>query len=293
MHATAQPAASPGLSEAQKAALLSLLGDEDPAVFQAVRHRILECGPSALDWLEPHALSDQPLVRRRVRFLRRHFRRQTADARFLAFCLGHDSMLDLEEGVWRFCQTRDPDLSEPGYRALLDLFAAELRQRIGTEPRETAILGVINEYLFDELGFRSPSDDVPQIAHSYLNRVIDSRTGGALALGLLYWLIAHRLGLPVVGVAMPDHFLCRYQTATGTCFIDPGHRGRLLSRGECIRHLQQSGHGFHEEHLGPASPRRALLRLSGELHQFHARQGPTEAAERIQRYLTALARRAA
>ncbi len=41
------------LSEGKRAALASLLADEDPAVYQAIRQKILSLGPSVADWLRP------------------------------------------------------------------------------------------------------------------------------------------------------------------------------------------------------------------------------------------------
>jgi hypothetical protein len=41
------------LSENQRAALLNLLADEDPAIYQTVREKILSYGLPAADWLRP------------------------------------------------------------------------------------------------------------------------------------------------------------------------------------------------------------------------------------------------
>ena len=76
-----------GLPETRKAALVNLLGDEDPAVYQAVREKILSFGDTSRQWLRPHMLSSDPLIRRRAQDIVRHFEGLAADNRFLAFCL--------------------------------------------------------------------------------------------------------------------------------------------------------------------------------------------------------------
>src|SRR6266567_1402056 len=88
------------LSESQWRALLNLLGDDDPAIYQTVREKILSFGENAGEWLRPHRLSDDPILRRRAREIVQHFDRQEADTWFLAFCLKHGEEFDLEEGVW-------------------------------------------------------------------------------------------------------------------------------------------------------------------------------------------------
>src|SRR3954451_3638350 len=115
------------LSEGQRSALLKLLADEDSAVHQAVRNKIVSYGPRVCSWLRPHTLSDDPALRRRAQEILRHFGRQAADDRFLAFCLKHGEELDIEEGTWLLAQTQYPDINAEAYRALLDDHAAELR----------------------------------------------------------------------------------------------------------------------------------------------------------------------
>ncbi len=47
------------LSQSQRAALISLLVDEDPAIYQIVRRKILSYGQLACEWLQPHMLSSE------------------------------------------------------------------------------------------------------------------------------------------------------------------------------------------------------------------------------------------
>src|SRR5256885_16284250 len=118
------------LSESQREALLKLLADDDSAVYQTVRQKILSCGPTAAGWLRPHLLSREPALRRRVQEIILYFERQAADNRFLAFCLRHGEELDIEQGAWLLAQSRYPDINVEGYQALLDSYAADLRLRL-------------------------------------------------------------------------------------------------------------------------------------------------------------------
>src|SRR5204863_8149408 len=87
------------LRESEKTALLNLLGDEDAAVYEAVREKILSCGETARAWLRPCALDSNPVRRRRAPAVIRHFDRQAADDHFLGFCLKHGEDFDLEQGA--------------------------------------------------------------------------------------------------------------------------------------------------------------------------------------------------
>jgi regulator of sirC expression with transglutaminase-like and TPR domain len=276
--------------ESQKAALVSLLGDEDSSVYEAVREKILSCGPAARDWLCPQALSSNPLVRRRVQDIIRHFDRQSADDNFLAFCLKQGRDFDLETASWLLARTQYPEINVEAYAALLDNFAAELEQRISPLTRATPLFTRINEYVFGELGFSGNEQNYYDPDNSYLNRVLDLRTGNPISLTLVYMLLARRLRLPVAGIGLPGHFLCRYQSASDEVYIDAFNRGKLLTKGDCIHYLVRGNYDLREEYLSPISPRRMLARMCGNLHQIYSRLGQKEDVTRVQRYLVALSR---
>lgn len=278
------------LSDSQRAALLKLLADEDPAIFQTVREKIVACGPSAVEWLRPHTLSRDPALRRRVQELVQQFDRQAADDRFLGFCLKNGQDFDLEAGAWLLAQTQHPDINVDGYRALLDSFGHDLKERLGTGSGPEKTLATVNHYLFTGLGFAGNEDNYYDPDNSYLNRVIDRRTGNPINLCLVYILVARRLRLPVAGIGLPGHFICRYQSSSAEVYIDTFNHGRLLTKADCIQYLLQGNYNVRDDHLAPVTPRRLLLRVCNNLHQIYIHLEQDEAATRVQRYLVALAR---
>ena len=285
---TATPAKE--LSESQRKALVNLLGDDDPAIYQTVREKILSFGENAGEWLRPYRLSNDPIVRRRAREIVRYFDRQEADTWFLAFCLKHGEEFDLEEGVWLLAMTEYPDINVEAYRALLDNFAAEIRERIDFNETDKEILSTMNNYLFDELGFSGDEENYYDPQNSYLNRVVDRRKGNPINLSLLYLLLARRLQMPVAGIGLPGHFICRYQSTSEEIFIDPFHHGKFLTKADCIQYLVSGSHGLQDEFLAPVSTRRVLMRICSNLHQIYSQMELTEETTRLQRYLVALAR---
>jgi len=278
------------LSESRRAALIKLLADEDRSVYQAVRQKILSCGPQAADWLRPHLLSSEPALRRRAQELVHHFERQASDNRFLAFCLKQGEDLDLEQGAWLLARTRYPDINVEAYQALLDNFVLELHDRIESRSAPKQMLMAINHYLFVELGFSGNEDNFYDPENSYLNRVLDRRTGNPISLCLIYMLVARRLRLPITGVGMPGYFICRYQSIGLEVYIDAFNLGKLLSKADCVQYLVHGHYNVKDEYLAPVSPRRMLLRMCSNLHQIYTKREQPEEVTRLQRYLVALAR---
>jgi regulator of sirC expression with transglutaminase-like and TPR domain len=290
MNPVGTSAARQEISQSQRVALLSLLADEDPLVYRTVRDKLLSCGPPAAEWLRPHTISDDPALRRHARQIVLHFDRQAADDHFLAFCLRHGEEFDLEQGAWLFAQTQYPLINVEAYQAVLDGYANELRGRFDGSGEPQQILTAINQYLFGELGFMGNEANYYDPENSYLNRVLDQRTGNPINLCLLYILLARRLRLPVAGIGLPGHFICRYQSTAAEMYLDPFNRGSLMTKADCIQYLVSANCSLRDDYLAPVSSRRLLLRVCSNLHQVYQRLELAAEAMRLQRYLVALAR---
>ena len=290
MHAAATKQPSATLSEKQRAALVSLLADEDPAIYQVVRGKLLSYGQAAVPWLRPQLLSNDPLLRRRAAGLVRHLGRQETDARFLSFCLSHGEEFALEEAAGLLGRTRYPEINLQGYQALYDSWADKLRVRLLGITSPASLLERINEFLFGELGFAGQDSYGEDPENCYLNRVVDRRTGNPISLCAIYLFVLRRLRLPVTGIGLPGHFLCRYQSSTQEVYIDCFRQGKFWTKADCIRHLLQAHRGLQEGYLAPVTSRRMLLRMCANLHQTYATLELHEDAARVQRYLVALAK---
>lgn len=287
---TSATQSSDALSENQKTALIKLLTDEDIAVYHTIRSKILSYGPGAAVWLRPHTLSSDAVLRRRANELVHFLSRQDADNRFLAFCLSQGEEMDIEEGAWLLSQTQYPDINISAYQALFDSYVADLRERLDLKGAPESILAAINEYLFVDLGFSGNEANYYDPDNSYINRVVDRRTGNPISLCLVYLFVARRLRLPIAGIGMPGHFLIRFQSATGDVYIDAFNRGKLLTKADCIKYLLHTSHGFQESYLAAVSPRRVLLRVCSNLHQIYVGLELQDETSRLQRYIVALAK---
>jgi len=275
---------------AEVEALVTLLADEDQAIRTSIRNRILSYGRTACVWLHPYTLSSDPVVRRRTREIVRFISRRDSDEQFLGFCQNSGEELDLELATGLLAQTEYPEINPEGYQALYDEWAGELKRRIDFREEPHQFLKVINAYLFDQLGFRGSEHYNYQPECSYLNKVIDQRNGNPISLCTIYLFLARRLCLPVTGIGLPGHFICRFQTTTCEIYLDVFRGGRFLTRADCIRFLVERCHGVNQGFLAPVSGRRMLSRMCANLHQTYSQLDLTEEAARVQRYLIALAR---
>ena len=279
-----------GFSSSQLQAMLTLLGDEDPSVVETIRGHILSTGQEGMEFLGQNTLHPDPLVRRRVLEIIDKSAADRWDAEFMTFVLSHGEHFDLEEGIWKFTLTTYPRLNIDGFKAQLDEWTHTTRQLMGLSTGPGVAIDALNEVLFQRLGFVGNKTDYFNPENSYINRVMDLRRGIPISLCLVYLLIGKRLGLPIVGIGMPGHFICRWQTATEELFIDPFHSGKLLSRSDCRKRLQDLAIEYDDRHLAPLSHRRTLTRVVANLHLIHKERRESATVERLLRYLIALSR---
>ncbi|MEX0761805.1 MAG: transglutaminase-like domain-containing protein [Dehalococcoidia bacterium] len=201
------------------------------------------------------------------------------------------------------------DLDVVAYTGRISLLAERAKARLAGKHSVYDAIHAINDLLFDEEGFQGNNDNYYDPRNSYLNDVLDRRLGIPITLSVLYMEIARRLGHRLRGIGMPGHFMLAAGHGASEIFIDPYHRGGLLSRRECVALAMRGRKTPGEQRpvtlarkLLPASDARAILRrLLTNMKLIFARQRDYEralkASERIQlldpanwRNLTDLAR---
>ncbi len=150
-----------------------------------------------------------------------------------------DDQINLAKAALHIAQEEYPDLEIAAYLNTLDRMAAEVEQRLPIERYPLKILKSLNQYLYDDLGYTGNTTDYYNPSNSFLNDVIDQRTGIPITLSLVYLEIAQRLNFPMVGVNMPGHFLIRPDFEDAGIFVDAFHQGEVLFEQDCEERLTQ------------------------------------------------------
>ena len=282
--------AAPPATDQQRSALIKLLGDEDPTVYQAVRNKIISMGSDTQLWLKPCQVSSDATLRRHALEIVRHFDRELSDTRFMAYCLQDETLIDLEKGALLMAQTAYPEINPAAYSAILDQLAGELREWLAASDPQERMLVRVNQFLFEEKGFTGNMENYYDPENTFINRVLDRRTGNPVGLCMIYVLLMQRLGFSVCGVGLPGHSVCRFLDGTEEVYVDAFNLGKLLTRHDCIEHLKRCKHELRDEYLEPMTARRMLARMCGNLEQIYTELKRDADASRVQRYLFALTR---
>jgi regulator of sirC expression with transglutaminase-like and TPR domain len=94
-------------------------------------------------------------------------------------------------------------------------------------------------YLFHEMGFRGNIQNYYDPGNSYLNVVLERRTGIPITLCAVAMAVGNRAGLEVQGVGLPGHFIAKVVRDGRELLFDPFHGGRRLTRRECETLVEQ------------------------------------------------------
>ena len=108
-------------------------------------------------------------------------------------------------------------------------------------------------------------------SNSYINDIIDRRTGIPIALALIYIEVGRRSGIPLVGIGMPGHFLVGH-LGIEDHFIDPFHNGTLISKEEAMdlfKRLTANRKKWSESFLEPVTNREFIIRMLRNLKAAH------------------------
>jgi regulator of sirC expression with transglutaminase-like and TPR domain len=190
---------------------------------------------------------------------------------------------DLAIAALMIARVEHPHLDAGPYLDQLDELGREASIRVAAavsvpadaparvDPDRYARVLAMNDYLFGELRFVGNHTHYEDPRNSFLNEVLDRRTGIPITLALLYMEVARRAGLHVEGINFPGHFLLRCPGRRGLQYsedliIDAYHGGALLSEAACRELLRRHGEEEEDEAvsrhlLGHATKPQILARM--------------------------------
>ncbi|WP_404784722.1 SirB1 family protein [Altericista sp. CCNU0014] len=190
--------------------------------------------------------------------------------------LDRDAPFCLAEAALYIALEEYPDLEIQPYLQRLDAMAEEVARQLPPDPYPLKILQTIDRYLFETLGFYGNERDYYDPRNSFLNEVLDRRTGIPITLSLVYLEIARRIGFPMTGINFPGHFLIRPDREDMELWVDPFHQGEILFPEDCKKRLEtiyQQPVELRPEFFEPISPQQFLVRMLNNLKHIYLNRG--------------------
>jgi regulator of sirC expression with transglutaminase-like and TPR domain len=185
---------------------------------------------------------------------------------------------DLASAALAIARVEYPSLNPGPYLAALDRMGEEAAARLRSGGGDS--VRAFNEYLYDEQGFAGNRERYDDPRNSFINEVLDRRTGIPISLAVVYLEVARRADLQVDGVNFPGHFLLRARDAISSdarpevVIIDPFHGGARLSEYDCRQLLRQhvgDEAAFDTTLLAPATRHDIVVRMLVNLKRLYVR----------------------
>ena len=189
---------------------------------------------------------------------------------------------DLAPAAFMIARLEYSQLDMSHYLGELDRMGEEATARVaalGDKAGPMRHVTEISDYLFKVQGFAGNRTHYDDPRNSFLNDVIDRRTGIPITLALVYIEVSRRAGVRIDGVNFPGHFLLKAPArpkasgGSGTpVIVDPFHGGAILSEVDCESLLHKyagSDAAFDQRLLARATKQEILVRMLVNLKRLY------------------------
>jgi regulator of sirC expression with transglutaminase-like and TPR domain len=183
-------------------------------------------------------------------------------ARFARSVSQPEDEIDLASAALIVAGQGRPAIDAPAVIERLDAFAELVRVRLDAgDPLDHAVHRM-HDVLYREIGFRAPTAaEFGDPSNSLLDLVVVRRVGLPISLAIVELETAWRLGLPLVGIGLPGHFIVGGPSGL---LADPADGGRRLTPDDCQALLRRAiGDGvlLNAGMLRPVGKRAILARV--------------------------------
>lgn len=272
-------------------ALIHLLGDDDAWVKEQARSTLRAAGDAAVPYLEEaSSVSGELAIRGESDMLLEDIHVDEIEREWVDLQATVEGEA-LEEGAFLLERMILPACAPrvESARAELRELAAGAREAVPEYGPLEERVEALRRYLHETCGFHGNTEDYYDPENSFLSSVLIRRTGIPITLALVYLTVGRRIGVPLVGIGMPMHFLIGFRTGGSYRYLDPFFGGREVSRGECLLLLERAGFEPAERYLRSAPVVGILERMARNLtviYQNSARERELRLARRFVTLLT-------
>lgn len=185
-----------------------------------------------------------------------------------------EEQIDLGLAALTIALPEYPTLDFSAFLGRISDLALEVAERAGRDADAFRTIAALNFVLFARHGFRGNRDAYYDPKNSFLNEVIERKTGIPITLSVLYMEVAARVGLTVDGVGFPGHFMVKVQADGNEIVIDPFNSGDIKTDEDMATMLEQMYGGkvnLRSEFLAPVSKKQVLTRMLTNLKAIYAK----------------------
>ena len=264
-------------NEKEIEALINLLDDPNEDVFRMVEENLLQQGTDIIPALE-EAWESSPdkFYQERLEDMIHQIQFNSTELQFSRWI--REGSNDLLEGIFLVARFQFPELSFAEIHDPVEQLKKDVWIELNDNLTALEKVKILNHIIFKIHKFSENSSNFYDPNNSYINKVLESKTGNPISLGILYTVIGQKLGLPIYGVNLPKNFILAYKDSadlyeTGDedilFYINPFKSGAVLGRREIDYFLKQHKIKPQKKFYIPCSNLEIIARvLNNLLHAY-------------------------
>lgn len=226
--------------------LLFLVNEPDEHLYINIANAIVAYGEQALPLLmQKKDSATDDFLRERLEHLINIIERQSLVDKLNAW---HEKReYDLLEPYFVLSKYMYPkaDWNSIGFQIITMIEQAERELNYNLTPLEQ--VRILNHIIYGINSFKGDKVAVGNQDYYYVNKLLETHIGNPFSLGMLYCIVAERLGLPIYPILLPHHFILAYckktrhfpQLEDVLFYINPFNNGIVLTRRDIRNYLNQ------------------------------------------------------
>ena len=272
-------------------ALIRLLDDDDPEVFENVSNRLISYGSSVIPelenaWGNSSNIDIHDRIEELIHLIQFHVLCEEWDEWL------NDDLATLLDGALLVAKYQFPEIDKEVVYQQMD----KVRQKIWLELNQAYTplenINIFNQVFYSIIGFTGTQNEEADSKDFCINHVIETKRGNAISLGVIYIILAQQLELPVYGVNLYRHFVLAYQknfvfdydmnNARETIFyMNPANKGVPFQLREIKEYLKSMQVEEKESFLNPASTKNVIKEMLYYLKYYHLAKNSEKAVDEI------------
>lgn len=278
-------------------ALISLLDDSDPEVFDHIEEKLVMLGKDVIPILEDAwSKSFDALLQHRIENIVHKIQFDTLKNDLKNWVKKNSD--DLLTGMILVAHYQYPDLDENKIREYLNRIKRDAWSEIKEQQPPLEKVHVLNRVLFDMHGFTGNTANFHAPQNSFINTVLETKKGNPLMLCVVYSIIAQQLDIPVYGINLPEHFVLAYQDenkslgydytypeASVLFYINAFSRGSVFSKKDIDQFLKKLDLKPHKIFFEPCTNVEIVQRSLRNLSFSFQKLGDTEKVNELDELL--------
>ncbi len=190
-------------------ALIRLLDEPNENMFGQIREKLVYYGSDAIPKLEnAWDNSFDNTIQYRIEEIIHDIQQNQLQGELKEW--KDENQFDLFKGFFLASKYQYPDLASKEIWNKIELVKRDIWLELNSNLTALEKVKVINHIFFDVHGFNGNKTNIDAPQNLFVNNLIESKKGNHLSLGMLYIIVAQKLGIPIFGVDLPQHFVLAY-----------------------------------------------------------------------------------